>query len=386
MPLRLVLTSKAMLSRVVTSTVILATLASGCGESSPAAPSTGPTGDAASSADTLVMDRNGSLGDTGGALAEANMPEGSSSKLPDAGGNDRDSASNPEGGIAAPPALKWTQEGPMYLFLGIWGSSPNDVYAVEAGGLIMRSTGDGTWTGQVSGTGERLTGVWGSGPNDIYISVRSNVVLHSTGNGVWDHHVFQSGVTFSGVWGSGPNDVYVFEAGADHTKGDGTWSPQIIEPDGQPTLAMWGSSATDVYAGAALGTVYHSVGNGIWIPQKQKLGVGTSSEIAGIAGSGPTDIYAITYKQIFHSNGDGAWKIQNLTLATLESLTCVWALDKSAIYIGSSSNLYRSGGDGVWLGQPIDPKHPSMSIYAVWGTSVNNLYVATTLGIYHGTP
>src|SRR6266498_1187546 len=93
MPLRLVLTSKAMLSRVVTSTVILATLASGCGESSPAAPSTGPTGDAASSADTLVMDRNGSLGDTGGALAEANMPEGSSSKLPDAGGNDRDSRS-----------------------------------------------------------------------------------------------------------------------------------------------------------------------------------------------------------------------------------------------------------------------------------------------------
>lgn len=382
-----------MLLRVVTSTVILATLASACGESS-RADSAGPTYDAGSSTDASIIDGSGSADDTTGgfdAMTPADSSPSDAGRLDvadgtsasDAGSSDRGpDGSAFDGSVAAPPALKWRHEGPTSEALGIWGSGPDNVYVVGSDGLLTHSTGDGRWMGEDGGTTARLTGVWGSGAGDIYVSVRSNAILHSTGNGVWDHHVFQSGLTFGGMWGSGPADVYAFEAGAEHTKGDGMWSGQVIDPDGQPILAMWGSSATDVYAGAALGTIYHSVGNAIWIPQKPA----DTAAFEGIGGSSATDVYAITYKQIFHSNGDGTWKVQPLALATLESLHCVWALGKTAVYIGSEGKLYRSGGGGVWLDQVIDPQDPTMSINAVWGTSATNLYVATTFGVYHGTP
>ena len=51
----------------------------------------------------------------------------------------------------------------------MWGSGPNDVFAVGANGTILHSTNDGaSWHAQTSGTTQTLYGVWGSGPNDVF--------------------------------------------------------------------------------------------------------------------------------------------------------------------------------------------------------------------------
>src|SRR5262249_3126925 len=123
-----------------------------------------------------------------------------------------------------PPELIWTRENaPLTLLRAIWGSGPGDIYAVGDGGVILHSSGDGTWKTQSSGTSANLYGLWGSGPNDVYVAVFSNVVLHSVGDGVWQHEGFPPGRTFNGVWGSGPDDVYAFGGGAYHATMSGVW-------------------------------------------------------------------------------------------------------------------------------------------------------------------
>jgi hypothetical protein len=45
----------------------------------------------------------------------------------------------------------------------VWGSGAADVYAVGDGGVILHSTGNGSWVPQVSHTTARLYGACGTG-------------------------------------------------------------------------------------------------------------------------------------------------------------------------------------------------------------------------------
>jgi hypothetical protein len=49
----------------------------------------------------------------------------------------------------------------------VWGSGPDDVWAVGTGGVILHFDGQ-TWSAADSPTGERLIAVWGTGPEAAY--------------------------------------------------------------------------------------------------------------------------------------------------------------------------------------------------------------------------
>ncbi|HEY1586755.1 MAG TPA: glucosyltransferase-I, partial [Polyangia bacterium] len=92
---------------------------------------------------------------------------------------------------------------------GIWGSGPNDVYAVGAG-PILHSTGNGMFVAQTQLFQHGLFGVWGSGASDVYAVGAESSVLHSAGDGAWapDDPTMGAG-TVHAIWGSGSGDVYV---------------------------------------------------------------------------------------------------------------------------------------------------------------------------------
>jgi hypothetical protein len=98
-------------------------------------------------------------------------------------------ASASAGAAPLPPQLRFTSEYNAVVS-GIWGSGPNDIYAVGSTGSLLHSVGDGKWTSQDPKTSYNLTGVWGTGPDNIYVSVESNFILHSTGDGTWKHQEY----------------------------------------------------------------------------------------------------------------------------------------------------------------------------------------------------
>jgi hypothetical protein len=269
--------------------------------------------------------------------------------------------------------LTWTRDGPPTPLLAIWGSGANDIIA-SGQGDILHWKGGPTWSYETSNTSQRMEGIWGSGPSDIYISVYSNVILHSTGNGTWDHQITTAGYTFHDVWGVGPNDVYASGSTVMHSTGDGIWSDSW----GFSVKAVWGSSPTDVYSTGGT-DVIHLTSRG-WTREPT-----SATNLEDVFGSGPDDVYAIGSGKILHSTGDGVWTVQADSATTGGGVTCIWALEPHAVYVGTNdSRVLYSGGDGRWFSQTVDASKPSLNIEGIWGASPENLYIATGVGIYHG--
>src|SRR5436305_11407700 len=75
-------------------------------------------------------------------------------------------AGPPDAAVSCPASLRWDVEpsGTAADLSGVWGSSPGDVYAVGAGGVIVHRV-SGVWAPATSGATENLNAVWGSGAN-----------------------------------------------------------------------------------------------------------------------------------------------------------------------------------------------------------------------------
>jgi hypothetical protein len=267
----------------------------------------------------------------------------------------------------------------------IWGSGPEDIYAVGGTGTLMHSTGNGMWELQDAGTASNLSDVWGSGPGDVYISVVSNVILHSTGDGEWEHQVQTAGITFNGIWGSGPDDVYALTGGVYHRTG-GSWEGPQTVTGGPPLRAIWGSGPNDIYIGTqapAQSTIYHSTGNGLWAPQQNAPDIDSAIVIWG---SDAQHVYAGIGSSVFFSDGGGTWRVQ----LTVEGggVAGLWGSGQDSVYACTSNGLfYRSNGAGQWSeGQRFHDAALSVSCSGIWGTDADNIYLGTSYGIYHGTP
>ena len=183
---------------------------------------------------------------------------------------------------------QYASETPQPLY-GVWGSGPDDVFAVGTGGLILHSANDGqTWTAQASGTSAYLIGVWGSGPDDVFAVGKfpgsdNGVILHSTNGGASWQAQTAGIVSLLGVWGSGPDDVFAVGLGGAilHSSDDGaTWQARNWWTRGvgrrrgslDDVFGVWGSGPDDVFAvtthsGGQGGLILHSTDDGVsWTP------------------------------------------------------------------------------------------------------------------------
>jgi hypothetical protein len=61
---------------------------------------------------------------------------------------------------------------------GVWGTAPDDVFAVGDVGTVLHSSGNNVWTAQTSGTTLTLYAVAGSGTGDVYAVGQRAVILH----------------------------------------------------------------------------------------------------------------------------------------------------------------------------------------------------------------
>lgn len=290
-----------------------------------------------------------------------------------------------DGGPPLPLELAWTRQGPLRLIEDIWGSGGDDIYGAGRNGDLVRSTGNGTWTLQPTDTGANITGIWGSGPSDVYASVNANVILHSMGDGEWDHQSYDAGFTFNGIWGLDAQNVYLVGPGVVHRGPQGWGDPQSVS-NAAPTFAIWGSSPDDLYVttGAAAGSViYHSTGDGTWLPQ---AGAPAATAADAIWGLDANHIWVGADYTISFSTGDGDWSTQ-LTVPSPRRVTAIWGTGPDALYACTQGGFfYRSNGHGTWSeGQEIAPG-ASISCFAIWGTGPDNIYLGTAGGIYHGVP
>ncbi len=144
----------------------------------------------------------------------------------------------------------------------VWGSSASDVYVVGDQGTIAHSTGDPTnWTTQQTGSGGIYYGVWGSSATDVYVVGQGGVILHSTGGASgWTPETSNTNADLRAVWGASAVDVYAVGTVGTilHTiDGGQNWKQEPAITGGAALYAIWGNSALDVYVVGQAGVVLH---------------------------------------------------------------------------------------------------------------------------------
>lgn len=259
---------------------------------------------------------------------------------------------------------RWTaQQVGTYPLVAVGGSGPDDIYAVGgllgSPGVVLHSSDDGqSWLPVTSfpqaslPSSSVLRGVWADPAGDVYITGGNGVVVYSHDHGsTWtiaSNLAFQGSIY--GVWGSEGDDVYVAGAPASvqhSTDGGTTWTSQTLATDN--LLGVWGSGGNDVYAvggSASSGLIFHSSdGGATWASEDS----GVSSELIGVWGSGPNDVYAVGFNgTILHSTGDGSWTTEDS--GTVNNLYGVWG--------SGPGDVVAVGGNGTILALQ-NPTSPS---------------------------
>ncbi len=213
------------------------------------------------------------------------------------------------------------------LIQTIWGTSASDVWIggmsfVNKSGQPQESRwrsvtvdGGAGWTPvsncPKTGTCPSVTAMWGSGPEDIWAVGPAGVTLHTHGidagdGGVPDWTAFdsQSTAALQAVWGSGPGDVWtVGTKGAIRhwAAGAARWS--IVEsPTTEDLNSLWGSGPEDIWAVGDHGTLLHYDGTS-WEKATAAFPLGEKPHLRGVWGSGPNDVWAVGDGIVLHFSG-----------------------------------------------------------------------------------
>jgi hypothetical protein len=275
-------------------------------------------------------------------------------------------------------------------FRGVWGSAPNDVWAVQTFGGVYHSTGNGTFTKitTIPGSGINTYSLWGFAANDIYIAGYLNgaLVVRNTGGvgGTWNP--VTPAVTTSqpfNVWG--PNAANVYTAGQssnnahiEKSTGGGAAFTTQSTPAVSGLYRVWGGSATDLWAAGVGNVLLHYTTTTGWVQVTPPAGTST---MWGIGGTATNNVY------IGGSNGwiarwDGTTLKRETLPASLSSyfFVGIWAASATDIYAVGNGGIAHYDGTG-WQPQALPTTISSPSFYDVWGSGPNDVYAVGSGGV-----
>jgi len=152
-----------------------------------------------------------------------------------------------------PPPWESMSSGTTSALYDVWGSGPNDVFAVGHGGTILHYDGL-AWSSMTSGTPYAIRGVWGSGANDVFAVDEGGTILRYAGSSWSD---MGSGTTSAlvGVWGSGPNEVFAVGDAGTILRYDGSAWSTMVSGTTEALDAVWCAGTNDALAVGTNGTI-----------------------------------------------------------------------------------------------------------------------------------
>jgi hypothetical protein len=248
----------------------------------------------------------------------------------------------------------------------VWAPAPGQAFAVGAGGTLLRRTGN-SWSASPSPTTEDLYGVWGSGPSDVWAAGNAGLILHFDGSTWTVSHNRMAG-SFLGVWGSGARDVWVVGSGR--------------EPDNDyaALLLHWdGTSWTESYLCNPEGTRYASGG---WIASLTDVwgGPGGTVWAAGRCQSGAS---FIPFGYVAQKDAGGAWADTpgfgfGKPLGEQRPLQTIWSSSGSDVWAASAGTATMLHFDGTSWTPSADSS--TAGIYDLGGTAAGDVWAVGKAG------
>jgi hypothetical protein len=250
---------------------------------------------------------------------------------------------------------------------GMWGSDANNVWAVGAGGTILKWDG-ASWISVSSGTTNDLAAVWGTQASNVWAVGAAGTILRWNGS-AWSSHTSGTTNNLLGLWGSDANDVWAVGMNGTILKWNGiSWSHlsgATINFSG-----MWGSDTNNVWIVGDAGQIRHRSGL-LWVTQLSN----TTSPLSAIWGSDISHIWAVGgFGEIVMWNGTG-WNPQ--FSYTNSDLSGVWGLDSNSVWAAGLSGALFFWNGNIWA--PL-ATGTTADLRAVWGSDANNIWTIGASG------
>ncbi|RPJ61789.1 MAG: hypothetical protein EHM23_05675 [Acidobacteria bacterium] len=279
---------------------------------------------------------------------------------------------------AASPAFsqgvwEWQSPLPRVSLFGVWGSAPDDVFAVGAKGTILHYDGS-SWTDMDPHTGTGFNGVWGTSSTNVLAVGTGGTVLRFDGS-QWTPVSVGTSQTLFSIWGTSASDVFIAGAAGTVLHFNGTMWTAMSTGTTSDLWAIWGTSPNDVFAAGNGGTILHYNGTG-W----SAMASGTSELLFYLWGSSPNDVYALGTSSFRHYNGT-VW-------ADVECPTpypvSIWGSSADSIFLaGDSGDIFHYNGT-VWE----SIAYIDLLLMGIWGTSASDVFAVGERGViahYDGT-
>ena len=240
----------------------------------------------------------------------------------------------------------------------IWGSGPNDIWAVGCEGTIIHYGGD-TWAEVDKITFKHLWDVWGRGAGDVYAVGDDDKALHFNGTVLY-------------IWADSAGRFAVLnwlDRGTVYLYDEGEWTERYIGVDiSMRTLA--GLSLDDLYV-LADWQVYHFDGEN-W-SYSANLKVYSPGEMwFSDSGAG----FAIGGQSIFQFNGS-VWS--EVVSESEWAMTSIWGASEDTVYVVHNEGLLYHYNGSSW--QTVPPP-AGVQLGSTWGVSGTEVYFRAAKAIY----
>lgn len=287
---------------------------------------------------------------------------------------------------------KWTRSEAFSKNLqALWGSGSDNIWAVGADGLILKSTDGVKWAPFPSNTTKTLNAIWGDHPNRVWAAGADGVLLRYDGS-QWRPLDSGTQAPLYGMFGIGAVNREEIWACPSYTglvrppcvrsvDGQGEkWTPVENQPPKTIFSALWGSGPGSLWLVGSDGSSIGTVGSTLTRYDGkifQEFRRGEEHDLRSLWGSSPDDIWAAGYGG-FLWHGDGStWSRVQGGLTSMDVLSAVWGSGKDDVWaVGSKVIRYQGGSFAPVAG----PGPAGTSFTAVWGSRKDDVLVANRQG------
>jgi hypothetical protein len=257
------------------------------------------------------------------------------------------------------------------MLFGVWGIDANNVWAVGAGGTVLKWDGK-VWTPQENRSTDNLYSVWGSDANNVWAVGTGGTVLKWDGSG-WLSNPKKTSQTLRGVWGSDNKHVWAVGYGGTILNWNGeAWATQANpDPDMEDLNAIWGNNANNVWAVG--GTILN------WNGDDWKLVPSPFvASLYGVWGSGLNKFWAVGFRFVIFQWNGSEWIDAQYDRGSGYGFNGIWGSDENNIWAIGESNTIVRGGVGGWPSRSTGTEKNSLR--GVWGSSARDIWVVGASG------
>jgi hypothetical protein len=267
--------------------------------------------------------------------------------------------------------------GELVLYAGIWGSRPDNYWAVGQEGAALHFDGRG-WSKVPSATTSNLAEVSGSCAENVWAVGAAGTIVHWDGS-EWKSSESGTDKDLYGVWAVSDEEAWAVGQAGTLLRWLGTrWAPQPIEIDSD-LIAVYGRAPDDVWAVGSESWVIHWNGEE-WSKQKVVL-ADAGARFHDVWSSSANDVWIATSAGVIRGNGQSWSRVLDAPLTA-----SIWgATDREVWAVGVHSSVQKWDGT-KWeiISTNLNADEAfGQFLVAIWGTGPNDVWAG---GQMHDTP